>query len=251
MSSELETLSPIAVTDDAVFHGALRLRQHRKGYRFTEDAVLLAWFACRGGAVELAADLGAGCGVVGLMLLHRGGARRVIAVELQPGLVDLSLFNAAANNMSERLLPLRADLRALPLPEGSLDLIVSNPPYMKAGTGKLPPQPERALARHEIACSPEELAREAARCLQPTGRLALVYPALRLDQVVEAMAGAGLTHSRSRLVRPRPGAEPGLVLVEASRDEVPRELIEEEPLVTRDKEGILTVEMSAILAGQF
>lgn len=250
MSSDPPSPDTAAVTEDAIFHGRIRLRQHRRGYRFTEDAVLLAAFAAFGPRAERAADLGAGCGVVGLMLLHHGAARRVLAVELQPSLARLCADNATLNQAAERLRTLRADLRASPFAAGSLDLIASNPPYLPLGRGKSPADGERALARHEVACSPAALAAEAARCLAPEGRLALVYPAWRLGEVLAAIDEAELAPSRLRMVRPRPGAEPVLFLLEAVGAHLKRPFFQHPFLVTRDAQGRPTPEMEDLLAGR-
>lgn len=243
-------------SEDAIFHGALRLRQHGRGYRFTEDAVLLAAFAAERGPVGAAVDCGAGCGVVGLMLLHRGVAGRAVALELQAGLAALARHNATANGLEGRLRTVRADLRRMPLRAGSVDLVVSNPPYQPvdaASRAMLPGDPERALARHEVACSPVELAREAARCLAPGGRLVVVYPARRLAEVRRAMAAAGLDAHRVRPVRPAPSRPPAIALIEASRScwGACQDVIAEAPFVTRDEAGQRTREMEQVLAGDW
>lgn len=243
--------STSTLTEDAIFHGAIRLRQRRGGYRFTEDAVLLAEFAVRTGAVREAADFGAGCGVVGLMLLHVGAAARVVGVELQTSLAALAIHNARANELESAYHLLRADLRDSPIASASLELIVSNPPYRPLRAGQLPADQERAVARHEIACSPVELCREAARCLASGGRLALVYPEARLEGVQSALEGAGLAVCRIRHVHPAPHRPPTQVLIESVRtDEVPH-LVIEPPLVTHDEGGERSAEMSRILAGDW
>lgn len=241
-------------SEDAIFHGALRMRQHGRGYRFTEDAVLLAAYAAEQGAVGTAVDCGAGCGVVGLMLMYRGGAERVVALELQAGLAALARHNAAANGLGDRFHTLRADLRRTPLAAGSVDLVVSNPPYQPvgaAGRTALPGDPERALARHEVACSPAALAGEAARCLAPGGRLVVVYPARRLAEVRRAMTAAGLDAHRVRPVCPGPAQPPGIVLIEAARScrGACLDPIAEAPFATRDAAGCRTQEMEQVLAG--
>jgi tRNA1Val (adenine37-N6)-methyltransferase len=101
-------------TVDSVFDGRLVIRQPRAGYRFSVDAPLLVWFSCTRGAApaRIAADLGAGCGIVALGLLAAGQARRAVAVEVQDRLASLCAGNAAANGLSSRLEVVHGDMRS-------------------------------------------------------------------------------------------------------------------------------------------
>ncbi len=237
-------------TLDSVLHGAVNLVQYKKGYRFTEDAVLLAAFAAREGrTAHRAADLGAGNGVVGLILLHLGAARRVAAVELQRRLAFLARHNAAANR-APGLDVLCGDLSKLPFSAQSLDLIVSNPPYMRRGVGRIPPNRERALARHELACDARDLAAEGARCLAPGGRLSVVYPAHREQDVLRLFPEAGLSITTLRRVLPYEDRPPSLVLFEAQHASEDDAVHTIPPLVTRLAGGSYSDEMNAIFAGK-
>lgn len=238
------------VSDDAIFHGNLRLRQHERGYRFSEDAVLLAAFASGGPKARIVADFGAGSGIVGLILLHHKQVELSLALEIQPALARLCFENSCINDFRGRMLTLRSDLRRAPLASHSVDLVVSNPPYMPYGIGHLPPDSEKALARHELCCSPETLASEAARCLVPEGRLALIYPYQRLKQVMSAVKVVGLAPTRIKLVRPGPDREPVLFLLESQTSRPGIELCEEPPMVTRDRDGRHSSEMTALLCGR-
>lgn len=243
---------PPATTVDGLFHGALKVAQSRGGYRFTEDALFLASFAARSGLAELALDLGAGCGVMGLTLLHHGVAERLIAAELQGSLAAFALANTLLNAFDGRALVTRSDFRRLPLADGTVDLLVSNPPYLPVGRGLLPRHRERALARHELFSSPESLLVEAARCLSPSGRIAVIYPEARFDQVSSALFTVGLGPTRIRRVLPAPGAPPGLVMVEARhRAAVVGKPTVEEPLIARDQLGQRGEEVERLFSGRW
>ncbi len=237
-------------SDDAIFHGRLSLRQHQRGYRFSEDAVLLAAFAARGEPKNIAVDFGAGCGIVGLILLLRRYVKVTVALEIQKGLSGLCRENARINGLDGPSSTIRADLRSAPIASRSVDLVVCNPPYMPLGQGHLPPDPEKALARHELCCVPEALASEAARCLTPDGKLALVYPYQRLEQVLSAVKDVGLDPVRIRRVHPGPERDPVLFLLEASFTHGESDLVEERPMITRDDWGRPTSEMVALLGGR-
>jgi tRNA1(Val) A37 N6-methylase TrmN6 len=243
-------LSKSIFTDDAIFYGALQLRQRKRGYRFTEDAVLAAAFAGQGGAVTLAADWGAGCGVIGLILLHQGLTRRVVALEIQETLARLASDNASRNGLSEGYVVHRADLRQPPLRPESFPLIVSNPPHYPLGRGMISTNRERALARHELTCSVADLASSAYGLLTPEGRLVVVYPASRLARLQAVVGRAGLFPRRLRRVLPGPGRPASVVLFEASRAAGAGE-VELPPLVTRDAQGQLSQEMDDLLAGRW
>lgn len=194
-------------------------------------------------------DVGAGCGVIGLMLLHVGVAKRALAIELQHGLAQLAIQNALQNGLDRRHDTLRADLRSTPLREHSADLVVSNPPYRPLSVGQLPSEPERAAARHEIFCTPQALAREAARCLSHDGRLAVIYPTDRLQELRSAIVDAGMTLRRQRYVKSDRASAASHVLIEARHGETDEPVYEEEPLINRLDDGARSDEMKRILAG--
>jgi tRNA1Val (adenine37-N6)-methyltransferase len=240
-------------TRDALYEGRLTLHQPRRGYRFSVDAPLLTWFAYGGKPAANAADLGAGCGVIGLGLLASGGARAVTAVELQPELASLCSRNAAVNGLEDvcrvveaNLLEEHPDLRP-----GAYDLVVSNPPFWKTGSGRLPENPQRKLACCEVLGSLGDWIGAASRLVsRPRGRVALVFPARRLDDLLSAFEASGLAATRLRMVHPKPDACADLVLAEA-RAGSPGRVSVEPPLTLRDARDQDTEETASILSGRF
>ncbi len=176
----------------------LRLYQPRRGYRFSLDALLLEDFV-RPPRAERIADLGAGVGIVGLLLARRYRRARVLLVELQPPLAELARKNVALSGLSRRVQVLQADVRE---PKGlgeagGFDLVVSNPPYRRPGAGRLSPTEQRAVARHELALSLQELLRAAAYLLRNKGRFFLVHHPERLGGCFWASGPMGLSPSAS------------------------------------------------------
>jgi tRNA1Val (adenine37-N6)-methyltransferase len=202
-------------TVDAIFGGALRVTQPRLGYRFSLDAPLLAHFMSPGKG--RAVDLGTGSGVVALALALRSPALRVDAVELQPELAALAHRNASDNQLQERVQVHHADLRTLTLASGAYDLVVSNPPYQPLEQGRVSPGSQKAIARHEIACTLDDVVSVAHRLLRPGGHLGVVYPAPRLQRLLATLDRLGFTARRLRCVHPRLGEDAQLVLVDAER----------------------------------
>ncbi len=237
-------------TLDSLYHGALVLEQPRTGYRFSVDAPLLTAFAAERPA-RRAADFGAGCGVVGLGCLWLGAVKELTLVELQPGLARLARANVERNGFGPRCQVREADLRTLRPAAGEpeLDLVVSNPPYHPLGRGKTPRDEMRAIARTERELPIAELCRAAKRFLKRNGRLCLVYPARRVDELLAVFANEGFEAGRLRFVQPRPDEAAELMLIEARQGRGGRTLVLP-PWVLHDGDGKDTPFLSAILSGR-
>lgn len=206
-----ETTSEALTTDDAL--GRLCFRQPKDGYRFSIDSVLLADFASL--ASGPIADLGAGCGVISVLLHNRGLIGPFFCVEIDTLAAECcrhNLFQAGAEGEV-----LRQDLDAFhpQLKNGAFNLVVSNPPFTKAGHGRISPQPSRALARQELAMEAATLWQRAADLLCRGGRMALCWPPARLVEALSGLDAVGLRPQRLRLVHGRQGKPARLALIEA------------------------------------
>ncbi|HBI14095.1 MAG TPA: methyltransferase [Desulfobulbaceae bacterium] len=208
------------LTRDALFNGRLVCTQFKRGYRFSADAVLAAHF-CRPAAGDLILDLGCGSGIIGLILAFRHPGARVTGLEVQEELARLARENFRSNGLESRASVIHGSLReitTLVAPE-SFDLVVSNPPYRKPGSGRLSPTDQRARARHEIDASLSEVARAASFALKNRGRAVFVYPATRLMSLAAALQRVRLEPKRLQPVYSYPGSPKAtLVLVEALKN---------------------------------
>jgi tRNA1Val (adenine37-N6)-methyltransferase len=219
--SDIETL-----TGETFFDGRLRVAQSRLGYRFSIDAVLLAHFV-EPRAGQTLIDLGTGCGIIPLMLVFRHPHIRVWGVEIQPELVGLAVDNVRANHMADRIHILQADMRAITpdLSAGPVDVVCSNPPYHRGRAGRLNPDGQRAVARHEIAITLPALLQASRRVLKTGGRFVTIYPAERAAELIGHMRSvhlepkrlrpvhsSGSTDARRVLVEGRAGGRPGLTI---------------------------------------
>ncbi len=224
----------------------VRLYQRRNGYRFSMDSVLLAGFAVLTRRMKRVVDLGAGSGVVGLILAKRYPWTEVLLVEIQEGLLDLAAKNVGLNGLQRRARVLRADMSSPPrdLAEG-FDAVVSNPPFRRPGTGRISPSDEKALARHEVRLTLTDFARTTSMLLKNKGRLFLVYHPFRLAEAIQAMREHRLEPRRLRFVHPDAGSGASMVLVEAVKDGGV-ELKVEPPLFIRGRDGTFTEEMEAL-----
>ncbi len=208
------------LSEDTLFNGRIICRQHREGYRFSVDAVLLAHF-CRPVAQDRVLDLGCGCGVIGLILCHRHPELHLTGLELQPALAELARSNAEANQLGSRFAVQQADLRRISehvQPE-SFDLVVSNPPYHRIGGGRISREDECALARHEICANADSVLAAAAFAVRNRGVVCCVYPAERLASVLAVMLRTRLTPKRLLPVHSYPeDNQARLVLIEAMKN---------------------------------
>jgi len=232
--------------------------QKREGYRFSLDAVVLADFAARlrgkarAGKSTHYLDLGTGCGIILVLLAKWGGGLTGYGVEIQEALAELAGRNLRLHGLEDRFQVLCTNLTDLPsrLPRASFDWITSNPPYRRIDTGRINPDPQKALARHELAASLEDLCRVTAYLLREKGRAFLVYPAGRFAGLIARLREAGLEPKTARPVYPKPGERATWVLVEAVR-RGKEELSIEPPLFLEDAQGEYTEEMNQIFRWEF
>lgn len=193
-------------TLDALLRGRIRVIQPRRGPRVSLDALLLGNFAGTRGKRRIV-DLGCGVGTVALALLRVDARATVVGVEVQPALAALARRNAVLNGVAARFEVLEADLRAAPLPAGEMDLVVSNPPF------HAPSRPaetsERAVARQELLCTLTDVAAAGRRLLRARGELALIHPAVRVAELLRALADADVAPRVLRFVHSVAG-EPAL-----------------------------------------
>lgn len=206
------------VTCDTFFNGALQVRQLQAGYRFSIDAVLLAHLASPR-SKDTVLDLGAGCGIVSLMLAHRHAGIRVFGIEIQPQLAALARKNVAASGLAGRIEMRCGDMRQLAreMISQRVDLVVSNPPYRRMGSGKVSRDAQRAVARHELKVSLEEVLRAAGRMLHKTGRFAVIYGAERTADLLAGMRAAGLEPKYLRTIHAHRRNAAKIVFVEGRK----------------------------------
>lgn len=225
----------------------LSIRQPAKGYRFSIDALLLADFAAefRG---ERVLDLGTGSGVV-LLVLSRlcPSLRSGVGVEIQRELYEHARRNIEENGEASRLAAVHGDFRE-PLagvPRGGFDLVVSNPPYRRIGSGRRNPDPGKEIARHEVTCTLPDLFRAAARHLSSAGRFASVGLPQRLPEMLSAARDAGIFPEAVRFIHPFPERPANLLLFAGGRRKT-ADLSVLPPLVVYEGKGRYTAEVERI-----
>lgn len=223
--------------------------QHKNGYRFSLDALLLFSFVSLK-KVSRICDLGAGSGIIGLLLARRYPHALVTLVELQEGLYLLAERNIALNGLQGRVTAVKGDIADIPTnpllaPHGAFDLVISNPPFRRPGTGLLSRGDERSIARHEIRLSIRTLITSASLLLRHHGRFCMIHLPERLPEIIKEMTGTGLEPKRLRLVHSTASSEAKMVLLEGVKGGRPG-LSVEKPLCVYNEDGAYSAEIRAL-----
>ncbi len=205
-------------TLDTFFGGKLQVIQKKKGYRFSVDAVLLSRFV-KIRKDENVIDVGTGCGILPLLLSQTTKARSFVGIEIQEALAQCAKKNVGLNHLEEKITILQQDLRELRkiFAAGSFDVVLSNPPYRKYRSGRINPSPEKAIARHEIESTLEDLTSIASYLLPAKGRCYFIFPAMRTVDLLVALRSRELEPKRLQFVYPRTGEDAKFVLTESAK----------------------------------
>ncbi|MDO4165975.1 MAG: tRNA1(Val) (adenine(37)-N6)-methyltransferase [Eubacteriales bacterium] len=215
----------------------LKIIQNPEKFCFGMDAVLLSAFTnIRKDASVL--DLGTGTGVIPLLLSARTEAKHLDALEIQPESVDMARRSVQWNHLENRITIYEGDIKEAShlLGRGNYDAITVNPPYMTDHHGLKNPELPKAIARHELLCSLEDVLRESHALLRPGGHFYMVHRPFRLAEIITGMTKYHLEPKRLRLVHPYLDKEPNMVLIEGVRDGKSRITVEP-PLIVYDTKG--------------
>ena len=199
---------------DHFMDGRIRLIQSKTGYRFSIDAILLSQFVTiNPGDVVL--DLGTGCGIIPLILLFTKPVHHVYGVEIQAELASQARRNALLNGFLDRMDIVLGDVKNPPLSSNKAHVIICNPPYRPAKSGRINPDRRRAIARHEIEASLEDILQAARVLIRKKGRLALIYPAVRVVDLLVHLRRFNFEPKRIQIHHPSEDSDAKLVLIEA------------------------------------
>ena len=231
---------------DELQRNGYRIIQNEKKFCFGMDAVLLSGFVLveKG---EQALDLGTGTGIIPLLLEAKTPGEHFSGLEIQEQMAGMARRSVALNGLEEKITIVTGDLKEASkiFGKASFDVVTCNPPYMNQNHGLKNPQEPKAVARHEILCTFEDVAREAAAVLKPGGRFYLVHRPHRLLELFETLSRYRLEPKRIKFVHPFVTAEANMVLVEAFRGGRPQMRVEA-PVVVYERPGVYTREIHEI-----
>ncbi len=195
--------------------GSLMLIQKKDGFRFGTDAVLLADFA-KDIPSNRTLDLCTGSGIVPVLLSHKSNAEKIFGLEIQKEIHEMSTRTIALNKLENKVELICGDLRncAEYFPKRSFSLVTCNPPYMKAGSGIESENYSKYISRHEELCSLEDVISAVDSMLKVGGHFCMVHRPSRLTDIISLMRTYKIEPKRLRLVLPKAGAAPTLILID-------------------------------------
>lgn len=214
-----------------------RVIQNKDGFCFGSDAVLLSRFA-RPKKNARVLDLCTGTGIIPVLMWGLYELSEICAVEIVPEVADMASRTMELNGLSENIRVICDDLKNAPEVYGkrSFDVVTCNPPYMNVGGGLVNPKEKLALARHEIACTLDDVVRVSKAVLKPCGKIFMVHRADRLCDVFSAFRKYKIEPKRLRVVYPSSSKEASLVLIEGAEGGK-AQLRVEPPLFMYDDDG--------------
>ena len=204
---------------DTFFNGKIKVKQNRYGYRFSIDAVLLAYHAGKYPCSRIL-ELGTGCGIIPLIMTYRNPALTFYGIEIQKELADIANINVKSNNMENQITILCQDMKKLNynIISGMVDMVVSNPPYWKVSSGRINSNQQKAVARHEIEATLFDVIETACRMLRTSGRIVMVYSTERLTDIITQMRYFNIEPKFLRFIHSNKNSEAKLILIEGIKD---------------------------------
>lgn len=228
---------------DDLQRNGYRIIQNPEKFCFGMDAVLLSGFA-KVKKGEQVLDLGTGTGIIPILLRGKTQGKHFTGLEIQEESAEMARRSVKFNGLSGEISIVTGDIREAAdlFGAASFDVVTSNPPYMTGSHGLTNPDEAKAIARHELLCTLEDVIREASAVLRPQGRFYMVHRPFRLAEIFCTMSRFKLEPKRMRLVYPYADREPNMVLIEGLKGGRPRITVEK-PLIVYKSPGVYTDEI--------
>lgn len=197
---------------------------NRKGYKiiqnkdhfcFGMDAVLLSSFT-KVKKDEEVLDLGTGTGVIPILLEAKTKGKRFVGLEIQEYSADMARRSVQINDLEDKIKIVFGDIKEATeiFDSASFNVVTCNPPYMTSNHGIINSSESKAIARHEILCTLDDVVKQASRLLKAKGRFYMVHRPFRLVEIINKLTYYNLEPKRIRMVYPYIDKEPNMVLIE-------------------------------------
>lgn len=228
---------------DDLQRNGYRIIQNPEKFCFGMDAVLLTGFA-NAKAEDTLLDMGTGTGIIPILMEAKYHCAHLTGLEIQAESADMAARSVALNNLSDKIEIVTGDIKEADryFKSASFDCITCNPPYMIGQHGITNPDVPKAIARHEVLCTLEDVVLQAAKLLKPGGHFFLVHRPFRLAEIMTTLVKYKLEPKRMQLVYPYIDKEPNMVLLEAIRGGKPRMTVEK-PLIIFESPGVYRQEI--------
>ena len=231
---------------DDLYRKGYKIIQNPEKFCFGIDAILLSDYAkVRKG--ERAVDLGTGTGIIPILLEAKTQGEHFSGLEIQAESAEMAQRSVSLNGLDDRVSIVTGDIREASkiFGENSIDVVTTNPPYMIGNHGITNPDAPKAIARHEILCTLEDVCREAAALLKPGGSFFMVHRPHRLAEIISTLKAHKLEPKRMKLVHPFVDRDANMVLLEAVRGG--RSMMKvEAPVIVYREPGVYSEEIYTI-----
>lgn len=220
-----------------------RIIQDSGRFCFGMDAVLLSGFA-KAKEGDKVLDLGTGTGIIPILMEAKTKADHLTGLEIQPDSADMARRSVKLNGLAKKIDIVTGDIKEADSLFGaaSFDVVTCNPPYMTEHHGLTNPESPKAIARHELLCTLEDVIRVSSRLLKPGGNFFMVHRPFRLADIIVLLRQYKLEPKRMKLVYPFVDKEPNMVLIEANRGGRAAMTVEK-PLIVYKEQGVYTDEI--------
>lgn len=225
----------------------LKIIQNKNGFCFGMDSVLLSDFAKEIKKGSKIADLGTGTGILPILLCAKTQNTKVVGFEIQKEMAEMANRSVLLNDLQTRIEIICEDIKNLSkkYEKGSFNVIVTNPPYKKQGTGKINENDNKLISRHEITANLEDFILATSYLLKDQGSFYMVHRPERLADILVTLRNYKLEPKILRMVYPNQEKKPNLVLIKAVKNAKPF-LKVEKPLFVYKKDGEYTEEILKI-----
>lgn len=220
--------------------------QNPEKFCFGMDAVLLSGFA-KAKPGERCLDLGCGNGIIPILMEAKTKGEHFTGLEIQSYSADMARRSDCLNHLESKIDIVEGDIRGASdiFGASSFHVVTTNPPYMTAQHGLTNRDEAKTIARHEVLCNLEDIIRESAKLLMPSGRFYMVHRPFRLAEIISMMVQYRIEPKRMRLVYPYVDREPNMVLIEGLRGGRSRMTVEK-PLIVYKEPGKYTDEIYGV-----
>jgi tRNA1(Val) A37 N6-methylase TrmN6 len=212
-----------------------KIIQNPKNFCFGMDAVLLSNFT-KVKEGESVIDLGTGTGIIPILLEAKTPGEHFTGLEIQKDSAEMAKRSVLMNNQQDKIQIVVGDIKEADktFPLASFNVVTSNPPYMNGGKGLVNLHSPKAIARHEIYCTLEDVIRVASKLLTVGGRFYMIHKPHRLVEIIQVLKQFKLEPKRIRFVHAYKHKEANMVLIESIRNGKPMVKIEN-PLIIYDR----------------
>ena len=235
------------LTRDFFLDKKIIVYQPKKGYRFSIDAPILADYIKINDNKSVLLEIGGGCGIISLIISKTKEIKRIYIIEIQEIMVKAIKKNIEENKVDALIKLVKGDFQNYPF-KRKFDIIFSNPPYRAMGSGKMPENVSKALAKFEIKLSMKKLLENSYDLLKEKGSLYLIYPYDRAEKLKNIAEKQGFFRKRERLVYARKGREPVFYMVEFTKTKGKK--VYSDSMILEKENGEYTDEIEKILRGK-